>query len=313
MTVMMPSFFCVGAQKAGTTSLHDWLSQQPDVCLPKLKETNFFSDETQYDKGRDWYLSRFPRCKDGVVMGEIDPEYLFWEDTPHRMKRYVERPKLIFIFRNPLDRALSGYKMSVRRGYDDLSFADALKAEQERLRVKDAVFSLNHHSYMARGRYAEQVERFKRVFPDSEFLYVKFDDLISKDRGLETYERICSFIGISSDPRIADRDKASNAESRPYSAVLNAALYNRRSPLRRGISFLARLLPSDVKLRLGLTIDRINQRPFAASAKSDKVFKVPKDALIAAADEIRKLERLTGWNLKDWMTAMDKKYVAAAG
>lgn len=312
MIYRMPSFFCVGAQKAGTTSLHDWLLQQPDVCLPKLKETHFFSHEPQYNKGCEWYSNCFPRRKDGAVMGEIDPEYLFWEDAPRRIKKHVSNPKLIFIFRNPLDRALSNYKMTVRRGYDDLSFEDALKAEQGRLHAKDDVFSLNHHSYMARGRYVEQVERYKRVFPDSEFLYVKFDDLISKDKGLETYSRICSFIGLSSDPRIADRDKTSNAESRPYSAVLNAALYDRRTPLRRLVSFLARPIPPHIKIRLHLAMDRINQAPVAASAKSDRVVTVPKDALIAAADEIRKLERLTGWDLNDWMERMEKKYAAVS-
>lgn len=310
MKKRLPSFFVVGAQKAGTTSLHDWLSQQPDVCLPKIKETNFFSDEEIHSKGIEWYLRRFPRCDGSAVIGEINPEYMFKEDALQRIKRCVERPKLIFIFRNILDRALSQYKMSVRNGYEDLSFDEALKSEGRRLLSKDAIFSLLHHSYMARGRYVEQVNRSKQVLPDAEFLFVKFDDLISDEKGLETYSRICFFIGVSSDPRLADRSKVSNPESRPYSAMLNTVIHNRWTPLRRVISILARPIPQDVKIRLGLAMDRLNQVPVGASVEADMPVNVPKETLLAAIDETRKLERLTGWDLKDWMKNMERRYQA---
>ena len=70
-------FFVIGVQKAGTTSLHDWLAQQPDICLPKLKETHFFTYQSRYEKGVDWYLDQFNGSSDQVY-GEICPDYIFF-------------------------------------------------------------------------------------------------------------------------------------------------------------------------------------------------------------------------------------------
>jgi len=55
----IPSFVCVGAQKCGTSSLHDILSNHPDICLPNEKEAHFFYDDKSYEKGLDWYEKFF--------------------------------------------------------------------------------------------------------------------------------------------------------------------------------------------------------------------------------------------------------------
>ena len=114
----VPSFFVVGAQKAGTTSLHNWMAQQPDVCLPKLKETHFFSIQEIFERGIDWYLQQFPRCKYDSIVGEICPEYMYCKQAPYRIREWNPNPKIIFIFRHPIERAFSHYLMSVRGGYE---------------------------------------------------------------------------------------------------------------------------------------------------------------------------------------------------
>jgi hypothetical protein len=76
-----PSFFVVGAQKAGTTTIHQWLSRQPDVCLPAIKETHFFSHRDRFEKGTAWYLAQFEGGGTDRIRGEIDPDYAFIEES----------------------------------------------------------------------------------------------------------------------------------------------------------------------------------------------------------------------------------------
>ena len=96
-----PSFFTVGAQKSGTTTLHDWLTSSSEVVMPAIKETHFFRDSEIYSLGEDWYRGQFRSHggDDSGVMGEIDPEYMFFPECAPRMKAMVKKPKLIFLLR----------------------------------------------------------------------------------------------------------------------------------------------------------------------------------------------------------------------
>jgi hypothetical protein len=53
---LLPNFICPGAQKAGTTTLHNILKQHPDIFLPNLKEAHFFDIEDRYKKGILWWI-----------------------------------------------------------------------------------------------------------------------------------------------------------------------------------------------------------------------------------------------------------------
>ena len=72
---MLPNFLCVGAQKAGTTTLYDILNQHPDIYLPKIKETKYFAADEKFNRGLDYYERKyFFKCMDQKAVGEIDPE-----------------------------------------------------------------------------------------------------------------------------------------------------------------------------------------------------------------------------------------------
>ena len=88
----LPNFFVVGAQKAGTTSLHHYLAKHPNICLPKQKETKFFVDDSLYDKGIEYYESNyFSNCGAKTVVGEVDPDYMYFPIAVERIKRHVVR------------------------------------------------------------------------------------------------------------------------------------------------------------------------------------------------------------------------------
>src|SRR3989337_4365666 len=100
--------------------------------------------------------------------------------------------------------------MSVRRCIETLPFAEALKAEQERCGRQDREY-LAHFSYMARGRYCSQIERYMKAFSGSDVLFVKYDELFSADAGQEAYDRICRHIGLARTPKAFDPGETAQA------------------------------------------------------------------------------------------------------
>ena len=190
-----PFILIIGVQKAGTTSIHELISKQVEVSLPKIKETHFYSKEENFNKGIDWYLNQFDITRD--IMCEVDPSYFFYQNSSEWINDTIKTPKFIILFRKPIERALSHYLMSSYKGYEDLSFIDALETEPKRLKNDQNNFSLINHSYIERGNYSVQLNRYLTKFDKSNFLFIKFEDLISKKNSKQTIDTIFKFIGIS--------------------------------------------------------------------------------------------------------------------
>ena len=193
-----PSFLVIGAQRCGTTSLNDYLAEHPGILCATVKEVKYF--HRYYEKGACWYRARFPlvtarnveRRRTGVtpVVGETTPDYLFDPRAPARVHAFDPRMKLIAILRDPVERAHSHRRVERRRGTEPLSFEDALDREEselvgelERLLATsgyvDAPFST---SYVARGRYAEQLERWLELFPREQLLVLLTKNLADDPR-----------------------------------------------------------------------------------------------------------------------------------
>lgn len=294
----LPSFFVLGVQKAGTTSLHDWLNQQPDVCLPPIKETHFYSDDEKYARGINWYVNQFGVCADHAVVGEIAPEYIYSLNAPKRIHEWAPTAKLILIVRHPIERAFSNYQMEVRMGYENLSFYQALLEESKRLAKTDNV-NRAHFSYIARGRYSEQIYKYEQLFPATNILLIKFEDLIDDgDKGFTTYKNICEFIGLLSSSKLADRSKLGNPASSPKSRILNNLLH-RESGVKK---ILGKLIPNqDFKEKFAHKLDVLNQRAVGRQS----VGKVPELIIEQTREEIHLLQHKFGLELSDWIKRTD--------
>lgn len=294
-------FLVLGAQKAGTTSLHDWLVQHDDILLPIIKETHFFSHESRFGKGINWYFSQFmPTNSAHTLTGEIDPEYLFALDAPVRIKEMADVKKFIVILRQPIQRAYSHYLMTVRRGFDDLPFERAILAEKTRLENDADQFARDHQSYIARSMYSKQIERYISLFPEAQFLFIKFDDLIDKMKGENVYKSICQFIGTSYDTSLVDREKSSNQASTPRWGLIRNLVYRKgeRSWLRK---VLRSIISDDAKLKLFMLIDKINQRKMEKSEiKPITEFHLDNNIVSEILADLDKVEFITGLSLSNW-------------
>jgi hypothetical protein len=199
----LPSFLIVGAAKAGTTSLHEYLCEHPRVAPPRAKEIHYF--DFSYRRGSGWYRAHFPRLADGEISGEATPYYLFHPAVPERVARDLPGVKLIVLLRDPIDRAFSHHNHEVSSGYEDLPFEQALAAEPERLRGEEEKllsgnyrsYAHQHYSYLARSRYAEQLERWLRHFDREDLLLLAAEDLFA--RPAETVEAAQRFLGLEPD------------------------------------------------------------------------------------------------------------------
>jgi hypothetical protein len=177
---MLPDFIIVGAQRSGTTSLYRYLTAHPSVVPASRKEVHFF--DINYDRGLSWYQAHFPlearrryhETLRGRIFrtGEASPYYIFHPHALRRIAATLPRVKLVAILRNPIDRAYSQYHHEVSGGHESLSFEAAIDREEERLRdelprlLADEHFygeSHQHHSYCARGLYADQVRALRRA------------------------------------------------------------------------------------------------------------------------------------------------------
>jgi len=192
---MLPNFFCVGAQKSATTSLHYYLSNHPDIYLPKQKETKFFVDESEFNKGINYYIAEyFSSWGTEKVVGEIDPDYMYFPEALKRINDNLDTKniKIIFVLRNPIDRAFSHYLMTYRRGYESLSFDEAVR--QEESRIKKSYFSNFHQSYVARGFYLKQIEKILEYIDSENMLFLLMEDI--QNEPLKSVKTVFQFLEI---------------------------------------------------------------------------------------------------------------------
>jgi Sulfotransferase domain len=207
---MLPDFVIVGAQRAGTTSLYKYLAQHPDVGRVRLgKGVHYF--DTNAERSMAWYRSHFPLDRAKVPflpgphhVGEGAPYYMFHPECPRRIDAALPGVKVIAILRDPIERAHSQWVHETARGFEDLPFPDALRAEDERLAGEEALltppearsFSHQHHSYVARGQYAPQVQRLWDVFGQDRVLVLPSTRLFGDPA--RTYAETLSFLGLPS-------------------------------------------------------------------------------------------------------------------
>jgi Sulfotransferase family len=191
MSTALPTFFIIGAPKAGTTSLHYYLDQHPQIQMSSVKEPRFFAVperhlplppatidcRTSYERLFD---SRFP------VRGESSTDYTVHprcSNVPERIKALVPQAKFVYLVRDPIDRAISHYKMRA-----------ALMGERRSLSEAIGQLSDLYSPYISPGLYAFQLEEYLRTFPDERLLVIDHADLLVSRAA--TLRRVFAFLSV---------------------------------------------------------------------------------------------------------------------
>jgi hypothetical protein len=193
----LPSFIIGGAPRSGTTYLYNLLDHHPEIFLakPRAPEPKFFLVDEEYARGLNHYSERF--FLDGVhipIRGEKSANYLESSVVPTRIARDLPSVKLIFILREPVERAFSNFLWSTRNGHETMSFAEAVDREGDRENsYAPKVRFARPYSYLSRGLYAQLLQPYLELFPREQIKIVLHDDIVS-DPASVTLE-LMKFIG----------------------------------------------------------------------------------------------------------------------
>ena len=158
----LPDAVILGAQKSGTSSLHNYLVQHPGVIEPLRKEVHYF--DLNHERDVAWYRAHFGRSDEPGLNLDSSPYYLFHPAVPRRLVQLLPEAKPIVLLRDPVRRAYSHYWHERDKGRESLSFEDAIAAEADRL-------GTSHE------QLAEQLERWFEVLPRERFLLLRFEEL----------------------------------------------------------------------------------------------------------------------------------------
>lgn len=171
--------------------MYQYLTEHSQVRSACRKELHYF--DRHLGRGEYWYRSCFPLrspfhpYRHSWITGEATPAYLFLPRTPRHVIKLLPEIKCIAMLRNPVDRAFSHYQMQVHRGLEPLSFPDALDAEPGRITDHLLRASAEDHyhpnlarfSYLARGLYAQQLQRWFDLLPVNRLLVLSSEELFA--------------------------------------------------------------------------------------------------------------------------------------
>jgi Sulfotransferase domain len=254
----LPDFIVIGCQRGGTTSLYRYLSLHPCVA-PTVVSKGVHYFDVHRDRALSWYRGHFPPSAyrrwrsvayhQPTITGEASPYYLFHPLVPEQVAHAVPDARLIAVLRDPVKRAFSHYHHEREGGFEDRpTFEEALDAEDARLdgevaRMRQdpsyASFSHQHHSYVSRGRYAEQLDRWFTLFPEERILLLTSEEFYGDTAA--TFAVVERFLGIPSHP--IETFKTYNAHT--YDPMDPATLERLRATFREPNERLAERLGRD--------------------------------------------------------------------
>ena len=301
----LPNFIIIGAEKAGTTALWQFLKQHPQIYMSAVKEPQFFGYEgksVSFEGPGPVVKEALPICElkeyqalfkgaDGYeAVGEASPSYLYNLRAPERIRHYVPQAKLITILRNPVDRAYSRFLHLVREDRETTDdFLEALEKEQWRIQNN----WWPDFFYMQNGFYYSQLARYYDLFDRSQIKVYLYEDLSADP--LKTLQDIFSFLDVDVDFE-PDTSLKPNVSGVPKSRNLHLFL----NGLRRARPLAEAVLPEAATRRILKGAHSIKNKNLA----KPKLSAPARQQLVEVfREDVLSLQSLIGRDLSKWLTA----------
>jgi hypothetical protein len=296
----LPNFLIIGAAKSGTTALHNYVRQHPEIYMPEKKELSFFAHHITVPSVPKMYveeeirtLTEYESYFDDVTtekaIGEASPMYLYYEIASERIKSYIPDTKLIAILRNPIERAYSAYLHAVRDWREPAKdFYEALALEPKRINEN---WSILYH-YINAGLYSKQIDRYYSQFPSENVLILFYDDLLKDPIGL--IKVIFSFLKVNPNflPDIAHHPNVSGKIRSPIFHSFMEKLFIKKNPIKT-ISRL--ILPKKIRRVTMLSMQAINME------KQKMPEEYRKHLRSFFIEDIKNLQEILGRDLSTWL------------
>lgn len=191
---MLPNLIVIGAAKCGTTSLHEYLDEHPEISMSREKELHFFVDRKNWDRGLQWYEAQFDAS--APVRGESSPGYSaypLYRGVAERMARTIPHARLVYLVRDPVERVVSHYTHRTVNWPEMGTLEEALGDPHIR------------EWLVTPSRYWLQLEQYLEHFPAEQILVVDSDELRA------SLPRIFELVGVDPSFESAGFERAHNA------------------------------------------------------------------------------------------------------
>lgn len=190
-------FFIVGAQRSGTTYLYQLCAEHPQIEMaqPIKPEPKFFLNDAEFQLGLEYYQGKYFKEKKGaLIFGEKSTSYIEVEQAAERISRSFPSARIVFILRDPVERAVSNYWFSVKNGFETLPIEEAFYKEDQRWQDYDPnKVSVSPYAYLRRGRYMDYIEMYQKYFPPNQ-IHVVIQEQIT--RSTPPLRDLYSFLGV---------------------------------------------------------------------------------------------------------------------
>ena len=230
---MYPTFLIAGPPKSATTSLHFYLGQHPQVFMSRVKETEFFTRD--YHKGKAFYQHYFANADKAVSIGEATPSYSFLPFAADRIQETIPHVKIIFCFRNPMERAFSHWLTLWSEGIEKESFSKAITINKEQLKYvnfqgepgsvqwnKTARHEKKEKNwirpYLHPGMCVQSLRIYFERFERKNIWIIFLEDL--KDNFDNTMKDIFVFLGVDGNFIIPQKDVQNFSYNKRFTATL---------------------------------------------------------------------------------------------
>jgi hypothetical protein len=296
----MPNFLIIGAAKAGTTSLHYYLNQHPQIYMSPVKEPRFFALEGETlnfrnpDRGinrtsvtsLEDYCKLFHGVTNELAIGEASPLYLYSRKAAERIKHYIPQANLIVVLRDPVERAFSCYTHLVREGYEKGSFAEGLR--QEESRIQDNWAHLWHYKHG--GFYYAQLKHYFELFDRDQIKVYLYEDL--NQDSIAVAQDIFAFLNV--DQTFVPDLTRMNVSGVPKLRFLHN-FFVKDNFIR---ATLAPLFPDKVRQTLSRKIRgwNLGEKPSLSPETRQHLMELYQD-------DVKQLEHLIQRDLSGWLTA----------
>ena len=295
-----PDFFFIGAAKCGTTALHGYLSQHPDIFLPP-EEVHFFGSDFNPripfwipKPSEEEYRATFG-TRTEQSLGERSAAYIYSVRAAAEIKAYAPEARIIATLRNPIDMIYSLHNQFLHNGFEDVvDFEEALAVEATRRRgllVKQNGDLVGSDLYRGIARFSEQMQRYYDVFDRARIHITIFDDF--KDDTPGAYREVLRFLGV--DDSFEPDFKIVNAYKGP-----RYKFFKDPPPALRGM--VRAVMPKPLRSKLWSNMSRLNTKPVARTKMTPEV---RHRLQIEFRPEAERLSKLLGRDLTHWVTGAE--------
>jgi hypothetical protein len=275
---MLPNFIIIGAMKSGTSSLHAYLDEHPDISMSYPKELDFFIEERGWSKGFDWYKSHFSSA--AKIRGESSVGYTQrhkYPEVPQRIQAMNSDIKLLYILRDPVDRLVSHYTQLSLMGLEPRDFRVALD-------------ELPGSDYILSSSYYYQLAAYLECFSREQILILTLEELARDKVG--TIRKVFQFLRVDDDFVGKEWALVHNRSVDKFERnMLGRAM--RCVPFKRQLKPIVPAPVATAYSRLTCRKPEVRRQPVLTGEKRAEITEI-------LAEDIAQLRTLTGRDFSEW-------------